>query len=168
MAKVTKKKAAPTAETPAVSAATAQNRQKSSRRVKKSYIVIAVLVLLIAAGSFAGYTQYDKVKKENLRLSDPQESARAETERTKQQVASLIEVPTDEDPTIATVKDSSQLQKQAFYNKAQNGDRVLFYAKAKKAILYRPDTNKIIEVATLNIDSTKPPQTPETQQNSRN
>ena len=44
-----------------------------------------------------------------------------------------------------------KLGDQAFFSKAQKDDRVVIYAQAKKAILYRPSTKKIVEVAPLNI-----------------
>lgn len=62
----------------------------------------------------------------------------------------LVTLPTDEKPTIATVTDLAQLNGQALFAKAQLGDKVIIYAKAKRAILYRPAENKIIEVAPLN------------------
>ncbi|MBI5357887.1 hypothetical protein HZB74_03515 [Candidatus Saccharibacteria bacterium] len=63
----------------------------------------------------------------------------------------MVEVPQGEEPTIATVQDVSKLQNQAFFKNAQNGDKVLIYSQAKKAILYRPSTDKIIEVGPVNI-----------------
>ena len=42
---------------------------------------------------------------------------------------------------------SSKLKAQPFFAKAQDYDQVLIFEKAKKAILYRPSTNKLIEVA---------------------
>lgn len=137
-------------------------------KFNKTYVVIAVLVLLLAGGGYVAYSQYDELKQENQRLSDPQEAARSETERIKGEIAALIEVPSDEEPTIATVVDPDKLGDQAFFANAQKDDRVVIYGQAKKAILYRPSTKKIIEVAPLNIgeNATNNPGTtaPETSQ----
>lgn len=57
----------------------------------------------------------------------------------------------DEKPTIATVEDTKKLANQAFFKNAQNGDKVLMYTQSKKAILYRPSEDKVIEVSYLNI-----------------
>lgn len=136
----------------------AKKPTKKSRKVNNLYLVLIVVVALVLGAGAFGYKTLDdskretaKLKEEKAQLENPQESARLETERVKASVAKLIDVPTDEDPTIASVTDVSKLQNQAFYSKAQNGDKVLLYAKAKKAILYRPSANKIIEVATLNL-----------------
>jgi hypothetical protein len=67
-----------------------------------------------------------------------------------EKVSRLMELP-NEKPTIATVEDNKKLASQAFFKKAQNGDKVLMYPKAKKAILYRPSIDKIMEVAYLNV-----------------
>lgn len=64
-------------------------------------------------------------------------------------VGAVIILPDDETPTIATVSDLDKLKGQPFFAKAELGDKVLIYAKAKKAILYRPSTNKIVELAPL-------------------
>jgi hypothetical protein len=142
--------------------------EKGSKRelrlaIKKAHVIITVLVLASAAGGYFGYTKYDELQKENKRLSNPQEAAKSESERIKKEIASLIEVPTDEEPTIATVVDPSKLGGQAFFTKAQKDDRVIIYAKAKRAILYRPSTKKIIEVAPLNIGENSQPTQPTTQ-----
>jgi hypothetical protein len=52
---------------------------------------------------------------------------------------------------VATVSDASKLQSQQFFAKAQNGDKVLIFTNAKRAVLYRPSTNKVIEYAPVNI-----------------
>lgn len=131
-----------------------KDKQTRKGRINKLNAVILVLVLLVVGGGYFGYTQYDDLKKENQKLSDPQEAAKAETERIKKEIAELIEVPQDETPTIATVVDPAKLGNQEFFKKAQKDDRVIIYAQAKKAILYRPSTKKIIEVAPLNIGNT--------------
>ena len=62
-------------------------------------------------------------------------------------VEKIVELPVGETPSIATVSDVDKLSSQEFFAKAQNGDVVLIYPKAQKAYLYRPSTDKLIEVA---------------------
>lgn len=66
-----------------------------------------------------------------------------------EKVGDLIILPKDETPTIATVNDLEKLKSQPFFANAELGDKVLIYAKAKKAILYRPSRNLIVELAPL-------------------
>jgi len=68
-------------------------------------------------------------------------------------VGKLMILPTDETPSVATVSDPSQLANQPFFQNAKKGDMVLIYNKAKKAILYDPTQNKIIDVAPSSIGS---------------
>lgn len=67
-------------------------------------------------------------------------------------VSLLYLMPTDEEPALATVTDSSKLTS-SFANKVQNGDKILFYEKNNKAIVYRPSINKIVTVEPIQIDS---------------
>lgn len=63
-------------------------------------------------------------------------------------VSNLMVLP-DEVPTIATVTDESQLVGQNFFKSAKNGDKILIYKQAAKAIIYRPEINKIVEVTSI-------------------
>ncbi len=54
-------------------------------------------------------------------------------------------------PTVATVSDPAKLQGQTFFANAKVGDKVLIYTNAKMAYLYDPISNKLINVAPLNI-----------------
>ncbi len=94
-----------------------------------------------------------QLKKANQDLaqqqSDPSVKVRQEAEELTAAVGKLIVLPEDEQPTIATVNDLKKLQDQPFFANAQLGDKVLIYTKARKAILYRPFENKIIELAPL-------------------
>ena len=129
---------------------------KYTRKLKKMswkawLAIAAVLVLLVGIGWFA--YDYSQVRKENERLSDPQEAAKDATAKLVEDVSKLVQLPQGETPTVATVSDASKLQNQAFFAKAQNGDKVLIYTQAKRAILYRPSTNKVIEIAPVNLGS---------------
>ena len=121
------------------------------RKTRLLYGVIALLVVLLLAGGFLGYKKYDELKKENAKLLNPEESAKAEADRIKSQVESIIDVPKDQTPVIYTVTDAGKLKNQAFFANAENGDKALFYESAKRAVLYRPSTNKIINVSNIDV-----------------
>ena len=148
-AKTVKKKEAPV-EVPVVETPVVKKR----RKISLPYVVIGLLVIVLIAGSVFGFLQYKKLSDDNKRLSNPEESAKIETKKLITTIQKLVDVPTDEEPTIATVADITKLKDQPFFIKAQNGDKVFMYAKAKKAILYRPSTGKIIEVAPITTGNT--------------
>lgn len=133
---------------------TEENKTKKSKVSKKNTKVLVIVLVVLAIVGVGAYFAYDYVQDQNAkieRLSDPQQAAKDEATRVKELVAELADIPADETPTIATVNDAAKLQGQAFFINAQNGDKVLIFTKAKKAYLYRPSTNKIIEVAPINI-----------------
>lgn len=112
---------------------------------KKFFLPLAALILLVAL-SVGGFFYYQKRTNAKTNSSNTDVSS---------QVGKLIELPA-ESPTIATVSDVAKLANQPFFAHAQNGDKVLIYQNAKKAILYRPSTNKLIEVAAYNPSSVSP------------
>jgi hypothetical protein len=71
------------------------------------------------------------------------------------EVGKLMALP-NEEPTIATVSDADKLTDQEFFKKAQDDDKVLIFPKAQKAILYRPSTKQIIEVAFYDPSAATP------------
>jgi hypothetical protein len=72
-----------------------------------------------------------------------------ETKELTDRIGRFMELPAGEQPTLATVTDQDKLKGQNFFAHAQNGDKLLVWPEAKKAILYRPSTGKIIEVSNL-------------------
>ena len=125
---------------------------------KRALIGLVILILIVAGGIFAYlYSQkqdevtlaQERIKK----LSNPQEAARLQVKEITEKVGKLTVLPANETPTIATVSDASKLKNQAFFARAENGDKVLIYTQAKRAYLYRPSTNKIIEIAPIRIGS---------------
>lgn len=80
---------------------------------------------------------------------EPQPSAQNEVQDLLTQIGTLIVLPTNEQPIVATVNDPEQLKGQAFFANAKKGDKVLIYNIARKAILYSPTLNRVIDVAPL-------------------
>jgi len=116
------------------------------KRISIKFIIIAIILVLLAlVPSIYFYSKYSQSQKLLQNQTNDQTAALVE------KVSKLIELPKNEVPTIATVADKTKLTDQVFFANAQNGDKVLIYTQAKKAILYRPSTNKIIEVAPVNL-----------------
>lgn len=127
-------------------------KRPRTRRIFNVRNLVILITILIIGGAFAYLgIKYMEAKRDVQRLSNPQEAAKQENKTLIDRIGQLVEVPTDQEPTIATVQDVSKLQGQAFFQNAQNGDKVLIYAQAKKAVLYRPSTDKVIQVAPVNI-----------------
>lgn len=114
-------------------------------------IVIGLLIGAVLA-LIPSYYFYNKYQQTAKLLKNPQQAAKQEVASTVAKLGTLMVLPKDETPTIATVTDRNKLKEQPFFAKAANGDKVVLYIKARKAILFREKENKIIEVAPINIE----------------
>jgi hypothetical protein len=112
--------------------------------------ILALLILFVLGGAVGVYVV--RQRPGLFGLSKGQAQLQQEVENLVKEVGKLIALPEDEDPTIATVTDVEAAKDQPFFAKAQNGDKVLIYTNARKAILYRPSENRIIEVGLVNIN----------------
>ena len=124
----------------------------------KAPLLLGVMILaFLSLAGVSGYFfyQYQEVKGQlGVNASSPSSSADIEKEVASllEEVGRVYELPGDEHPELATVSDVKQLANQEFFKRAQNGDKVLIFANAKKAVLYRPSTSKIIEVGPVSME----------------
>lgn len=102
--------------------------------------VLALVILLSGATAYYFYAKYQNVKK------NPELITQEETAWLVSKVSRLMVLPSGQ-PTVATVLDKEKVKDQEFFKNAENGDKILVYMDAKKAILYRPSTDKIIEIS---------------------
>lgn len=114
-------------------------RKKRRFGVKILFLII-VFCMLAASGVYGGLLIIRHVA---------QKAEVTTTETLLRDIGTLVELPSDEQPTIATVTDLKPLQNQPFFEKAAVGDKVLIFSKSKLAILYRPSEKRIIEFAPL-------------------
>jgi hypothetical protein len=119
------------------------------------FVVVLILIMAVAGG--AGYAVYKYPEKFGLSVATTDNAdLQAEADALIAKVGQLIELP-DERPTVATVSNVETLREtQPFFEKALNGDRVLIYTGARKTILYRESTNKIIDVGAVAIQEATP------------
>lgn len=133
-----------------------------SKPSKRSGIIFSSLfgIVLLAGGGWYSYLNLQK------QFNQPKEEPKQEAP--PQQVLGLIEaveskgaeLPDNEFPSVATISNLSTLSDQAFFNGAAVGDKVLIYAVAKRAILYRPSTNQIVRESRVEIGREEESATP--------
>lgn len=124
-------------------------------RIRMDYVnhklvipAVALVGMVIFGGGFLLY--------QNQKSQIQDDSRRISYEDVKQlvaEVSKLIDLPKDEIPAVTTITDVAKMQDRPFFQKAKNGDKVLIYTNAAKAILYDPIIKKVIDVAPLNIGS---------------
>ncbi len=124
------------------------NAPKKSKKILSSKnqpkLIISVLAtLLVLALAGLGYFYYHYV-------AGADAPVKTEDELITEAVGSRILIP-DEKPSIATVTDKTKLADQPFFKKAENGDKILIFTNAGKAVLYRPKIKKVIDTTVISL-----------------
>lgn len=129
--------------------------------MKKTFIIIWIVILLGSITAGFGYilkmyldsrSQLSALKTQMALGASPTPANESEIVN---KVASHILLP-DEEPKIITVQNVEELRKQQpFFEKAENGDKVLVFSQ--KVILYNPTLDKIIEIAQIRPDQGQNP-----------
>lgn len=105
----------------------------------KKCVVPGALFLMGSVVGFCAHLVWQNQKVEKMATSD---------EAVMEKVSSMILLP-EELPTLATVTDKEKLGDQPFFQHAENGDKVIIYQKAKRAYLFRPSEQKIIDMTIV-------------------
>lgn len=117
--------------------------------ISRQTILATIAILYMAGSTFAAVRFYDLYKSYESRVPPTDKEAEKETAILVTQLKKIMEVP-DETPVIATVTDKDNLKsQQAFFAQAENGDKLIVFQEAKKAILFRPSIGKIVESGPL-------------------
>ncbi len=134
------------------------SRLKGIRKLVKLSPKLIFILALVGFGAWSFYN-YQQSQKEVVRLSTlegQQELQEREVESLLEKVKVHMVLPEDEEPTVATISDVDALvEQQPFFGGAQNGDKVLVYVKARKAIIYSPSRDVIINVGAVIVDNTQ-------------
>ncbi|MBL8121464.1 hypothetical protein JNM87_01810 [Candidatus Saccharibacteria bacterium] len=153
---VAKSEAKATEETPiasesnyATTKTTRFSRVKISR-LSRNNLLIGIIIILLVGMSFYFY---HRSRQAELQLSGDTTAAQVAVTKAVKKVSKHMILPTDEKPTLATVSDVTKVNDQPFFTHAKNGDQVLVYTQTRKAILYRPSVDRVVEVAPLSVNS---------------
>lgn len=90
-------------------------------------------------------------------LKNPAAAGKEEGRQIADTIRSVVAIPQNEIPTVATVADVNKLNQQPFFSHAQNGDKVLVFNSPKTVILYRPSTRKVINMLLPNTNAPTQP-----------
>ena len=106
----------------------------TSRRTRLAFVIVLVAIGCISVGY---------IHEHQSATSAQQHAAEVQAVITK--VGKLVLLPSGgQVPTVAIIKNVATLHNQPFFANAHNGDYVLIYTQAKKAILYRPSINRVV------------------------
>lgn len=132
------------------------------KKLSSKMLLVVIIVILIALFAWAEKNRRDAARElavTNQQLEELRQSSSNENEETANQVraniAALINIPTDPQPTVALINDIERLRESnEFFNKAENGDYLIL--TGNRAILYNLDRNIILDVAPFRITQTSP------------
>jgi len=122
--------------------------RRSSNKSRKALIGAGIVFVVILIGFLT--FQYINTRNELKKARDPQAAAKNEATELAKKIGKVADLPTNERPSVYTVSDKQKLKQDPFFQRVQNGDKVLIYTKSDRAVLYRPSTAKIIEFAPTN------------------
>lgn len=131
--------------------------EKKSEKKPASRMNLVLFLILLAGNVVLGGLFYNTNRELTALKEDPDALARREVQVVVDQVSKLINLPSDLTPILATVNNAEELKaEQKFFAEAENGDKVLLYSQAedlsqRKAYLYRPSAQKLLNVAPINI-----------------
>lgn len=136
-------------ESPQEESIKVKSKFKLKKPSKNTTLGTVMTILIVGSLATAGYFYHQYRDMKLAQKAPAQEQSEVEQLTTK--ISQFMELPQGEAPVLATVSDKGKLGSQAFFVKAENGDKILIYNKAGQAILYRPSSGKIINVAQATL-----------------
>ena len=118
--------------------------------IRKNSVIIGI-ALFVALSGYLAYNYYSTQKELSEYKGNTDLRTLKENKEILENIKKQVLVPENEEPRIGVVKDAFRLRGQAFFARVENGDKVIIYDTDQLAVLYRPSTKKIIEVAQVKI-----------------
>lgn len=112
---------------------------------KKVLPILIVFIIVVSVFAVFFYNEAETLKQNPNALNEKKIALLVK------KVEKIIALPEGELPTVATVADTMSLAGNPFFAKAKVGDQIIMYTSARKAFLYDPRANIIVEVASINI-----------------
>jgi len=136
--------------------------KKDKRRMLVTVAVVVLLALAITLEVKRRSIQQEltrlTVRLEQLQTGNTQQNREA-AKRIVRSVRKHIDIPEDVEPTVATIVDVETLrERNAFYEKANNGDHLI--VTPERAILYSSEKDRILDVVPVQLKAIDQPAQP--------
>jgi hypothetical protein len=95
---------------------------------------------------FFGYYAHNYLAGKKVVEKSASLSLQDEKQRIVDAISRSMELPSGESPIVAAVTDVEKLRDQSFFPDAQVDDQLIMYSDAKKAIVYRLSSEKIVDI----------------------
>lgn len=124
------------------------------RRLGRLLGVVVILLIVLALGYWLYSSPYWPLTKSGEMTKEQQEKIYLkEVSELTTKISKHLLLPTDEVPEIRTIQDAkAATEAQSFFVGTQNGDKVLVYVQARKAIVYSPERDIIVNVGPVFVD----------------
>ncbi len=120
---------------------------KAAKKIIKKKVSLIILIVLVLAAVVLGV-----LRRQSVNWNDDKLTA-AEQRILVQKIGALIALPDEQQPVFALVTDAEKLRtEQAFYAGVQNGDVLLVLPTSRKAIIYSPSADKLVNVGPFVVN----------------
>lgn len=111
------------------------------KKQRKPRIILILLIMICITASGASIFFFIKYRE----ASSTEEAAK---QQLVGQISQTIQLP-DETPAVVTVADKTKLTNKALAARLENNDKLLIFGNAKRLVIYRPSTKKVIDMLSF-------------------
>jgi hypothetical protein len=127
--------------------------------ISRRKAVWTAIIALLTVGLITAYVNRERPVLPAATLGTSQELPGATTEAQQyyNEISPYVELPSGEAPTVLNVSDAEAVKKDnAALTDIKNGDKMLFFTKSRKLVVYRPSTKKVVAVVSLATSTPTP------------
>lgn len=106
---------------------------------RTTFVLILLLAIVFTLG--AAY---------KAEMASEEKQKKTENELMLVRIGKLLNLP-DEKPIISTVNSKEDFANAPSFRAAEKGDKLIVWVNSNQAILYRPSTNKVLDVTPVKI-----------------
>lgn len=113
-------------------------------KTKKIFYGTVFVLIVILAIVFTLATIY------RAEMANNEKSRKVENDSMMLRIGKLLKLP-DETPIISTVSSKDDFKDAPAFRSAEKGDKLIVWVNSNQAILYRPSTNKVLDLTTAKV-----------------